>query len=195
MWKKLLVILLLDSVLVYVVSLVIPGFNVGGNVGLTYDTLKSVIEAISGTSESFVFDMALIRTLQLYLTNFDFNATQEIVFTTSAVYPDPTLPSYEVVFTGIYIKTTAEDGETETIEVVSGLQLSDEYRSGLVSVLGWLDHEPCNGNILTTVFLVVKSFVGFLVAFCFILVYLVFDVIMLVWSFVLGMLRLFGWVS
>ena len=190
MGKKILVILLFVSILVYIVSTIVPGSSLEDGSQLTFDSLKLVIESVSGNSDTFMFDLALIRTLQLYLVNFDFNAEQKIIFTWGLPNPG------EYIYTGIIIQSTPEGSEdVETIRVLSGLHLSSDTHSGLVSVLGWLNHEPCNGNVLKTVFLVVKTFVGFLVAILFILVYLIFDILTLLWSVLLGMLRLFGWVT
>lgn len=187
MAKKLLCVLLLVSIVVFVVGLLLPGYSVDGT--FSYDALKIFIESISGNSESIMFDVSMIRVLQLYLTNFDFDSTQKIIFVRQSPNPG------EWLYTDIIIQTISQDGSTENLNVLHGLHLSVDSYKGLISVLGWLDHEPVNGNILTTVFLVVKTFVGFLVAFCFILVYMLLDILSMIWSILYGFMRLFGWVT
>lgn len=187
MAKKLLCLLLLVSIAVFVVGLLLPGYSVDGS--FSYDALKIFIESISGNSESIMFDVSMIRVLQLYLTNFDFDSTQKIIFVRQTPNPG------EWLYTDIIIQTISEDGSTENLNILHGLHLSVDSYKGLVSVLGWLDHEPVNGNVLKTVFLIVKTFVGFLVAFCFILVYLILDIVAMLWSILYGFMKLFGWVT
>lgn len=187
MAKKLLCLLLLVSIAVFVVGILLPGHSVDGS--FNYDALKIFIETLSGNCESIMFDVSMIRVLQLYLTKFDFDSTQKIIFLRQTSNPG------EWEYTGIIIQTISEDGTTENLNILRGLHLSVDSYKGLVSVLGWLDHEPVNGNVLKTVFLIVKTFVGFLVAFCFILVYLLLDIIAMIWSIIYGFMRLFGWVS
>lgn len=186
MAKKLLCVLLLVSIVVFVVGLLLPGYSVDGS--FSYEALKIFIESISGSSESIMFDISMIRVLQLYLTNFDFELTQKIIFVVGVPNPG------EVIYTRVMIQNF--DGtHADNIVVIDGMHLSTDSYKGLVSVLGWLDHEPVNGSVLTTVFLVVKTFVGFLVAFCFILVYMLLDILAMVWSILYGFMRLFGWIT
>ena len=195
MGKKLLKAVILVSILVFVVSLLIPGFSPVNS--LSYESLQILVESISANADSITFDFALIRTLQMYIANFDFDADQDIIFTKGSRFPPESqnvpLPG-DMFYTKIQLRTIKSDGTSSTIEIASGFALDLEKYDGLVSVFQWLNHDPCNGSVLTTVFLVVKTFVGFVVAVAFLLVYLIFDVISVVWCVLYGFMRLFGWV-